>query len=115
MKIFVLAALLSGFAVAARAQAVPGNYTTISYVSSPSVTIGGTAQNIAWTLTAAKIRCVQNPESATEDLFVKFGGTAAATGSHDLPAGVEICFPWNGAVSVYAATTSHAFIAFEAQ
>ena len=54
MKIFVLAALLCGFAVAARAQAVPGNYTTISYVSSPSITTGGTAQNIAWTLTAAK-------------------------------------------------------------
>ena len=115
MKKVFLAFAAMCLAVPAFAQFVSGNYSTISYVSSPSITTGGAAQYISWTLTAAKLRCVQNPSTATEDLFVNFGGVAAATGSHDLPAGVEICWPWNGAVSVYAVTTSHAFIAFDAQ
>jgi hypothetical protein len=115
LRTLILAAALCGLAAAASADFVAGDYSQVSYVAAPKITTGGTAQNITWTLTAAKIRCVQNPGSATEDLFVQFGGTAATTASHDLPAGVQICWPWNGAVSVYGATTNHAFVAFEAQ
>jgi hypothetical protein len=117
LKTLLCAAVLCGLAASASADFVAGDYSQVSYVpaASSTITSGGTAQTVRWTLTAAKIRCVQNPGSATEDLFVQFGGTAASTASHDLPAGVQICWPWNGQVSVYGATTSHAFIAFEAQ
>jgi hypothetical protein len=98
----------------ASAQYAPGNYSTTAYIAG-SITSGGTAQAVAFTLPAAKIRCVQNPKSATEDLFVAFGATASPTIGQDLQAGVQVCWPWSGNVSVYAATTSHAFVAFEAQ
>jgi hypothetical protein len=97
-----------------RAKPPPGGtYTQIKYASS-TIATGGSAQNVVWTLSPAKMRCVQNPGSATEDLFVAFGGTAS-TSSQDLTAGAQVCWPWSGPVSVYAATTSHAFIAVEAQ
>jgi hypothetical protein len=116
MMKFVIAALVSAIvATGAAAQSFPpgGTYAQIKYASG-TIATGGTAQNVAWSLTAAKMRCVQNPSSASEDLFVAFGGTAS-TSSQDLQAGAQVCWPWNGPVSVYAATTSHAFIAVEAQ
>lgn len=123
MRRLILALSLVAFAASffqsgsrAAAQAyVPGDYSAISYAGSTTVTTGGTAQSVAWSLTQAKIRCVQNPKSATEELFVSYGTAATTTASHDLQAGSQICWPWNGAVSVYAATTGHAFVVFEAQ
>lgn len=113
LTIFLVSAML-GFASTASAQYVPGNYSTISNAAG-TITAGGTAQGITWTLPQAKIRCVQNPKSAIEDLFVNYGGTAGATGSIDLQPGLMVCWPWNGKVSVFAVTTSHAFVTLEGQ
>jgi hypothetical protein len=113
MNRFLLTAILAVVCGSAQAQFAAGNYVAVNYASA-TIATGGTAQSVTWTLTAAKIRCVQNPKNATEDLYVAVGSTASTT-SQDLPAGIQVCWPWNGSISVFAATTGHAFTAFEAQ
>ena len=113
---FVLALLVFvWFAATAVAQSFPPGevYAQINFASG-SIASGGLAQNVNWVLARAKMRCVQKPNSASEDLFVAFGGTASTT-SQDLPPGAQVCWPWNGAVSLYGATAGHTFIAVEAQ
>jgi hypothetical protein len=113
------AAVASGaclwWSAAANAQSFPpgGVYSQIKFASD-TIATGGQAQNVTWSLPAAKMRCVENPNSAVESLFVAPGGTASTT-SQDLAPGAQVCWPWNGAMSVYAATTGHAFIAVEVQ
>jgi hypothetical protein len=94
------------------AHAQPLPYSQIDYGGSGTITASGTPQNVVWPMANASVRCVQNPSSATEDLFVSFGGTAS-TSTTDLQPSVQQCWPWDGSVSVYAATTGHAFIATE--
>jgi hypothetical protein len=116
MMKFVLAPVVFVWAAAtAAAQSFPPGvvYAQVNYASG-SIVSGGQAQHISWALPGAKMRCVQNPNSAAEDLFVAFGGIAS-TASQDLPPGAQVCWPWNGAVSIYGATAGHAFIAVEAQ
>jgi len=113
----IILAALAAFCIlcgVASAQYVAGDYSSTNYIAG-SITSGGTAQFIGWTLTSAKIRCIQNPRNATEDLYVAFGATASTTVGQDLQPGMQVCWPWNGGVSVYGQTTSHAFFAVEAQ
>lgn len=116
-KLLAIAAALAALNGTALAQSFPpgGVYTRTAYASG-TISNGGTAQSVGFTLPAAKMRCVENPGSATEDLYVAFGATAS-TSSQDLVAGTgaQVCWPWAGPVSVYAATTGHAYIAVEAQ
>lgn len=106
-------------AAEALAQIQPG-WSKVAYAPG-TITIGGTAQTIAWTFTGppngyANLRCVQNPTAASEHLMVAFGSTASATVGQDLSAGSQVCAWYNGAtVSIWAQTTGHAFMASEWQ
>lgn len=100
-----------------------GGFTTPLTVTttdkSGTISTGGTAQSAIASNTSRKGWCIQNPSSATEDLFVRVNGTASATTGTDLSAGQAVCnLPGmidTSAVSVFAATTSHAFVGFEQQ
>lgn len=84
-----------------------------------TLTSGGTAQTAIALNTSRKGWCIQNPVSATEDLFVRVNGTASATTGVDLSPGFQACnLPSlidTAAVSVFAATTSHTWLGFEVQ
>lgn len=87
-----------------------------------TIAFGGTAQTVAWTLIQPNgaalpnvIRCIQNPGSATEDLFVSMDATASPTHGFDLVPGIGQCYFWANTVSVEAATTSHTFLITELQ
>lgn len=86
---------------------------------SGTVTLGGTAQAAIALNASRKAYCVQNPPTATEVLTVRVNGTASATTGVILSAGSQACsLPGlidTAAVSVFAATTAHAFTAWEAQ
>lgn len=86
---------------------------------SGTITLGGTAQNAMAANTSRKGWCVQNPTGASESLFVRAGGTASSSTGTELAAGQQACNQPGtvdqGAISVFAATTSHAFSAFETQ
>lgn len=82
---------------------------------SGTITTGGVAQNAMAANTARKYARLKNPITATEDLYFSFTGTASAS-SDSLPAGYEAVsrsFVPTGALSIYAATTGHAFVAEE--
>lgn len=65
---------------------------------------------------------VENPPSATESLFVRYGGTASTNtstpnstelapgASDEFPAGGAVGYVPGGLVSVIAATTGHKFV-----
>lgn len=83
-----------------------------------TITTGGTAQNAMASNSSRKSWCVQNPSSASEDLFFRSNGTASATTGGDLSPGQFFCSGQTvdtSAVSVFAATTGHQWLAFEAQ
>lgn len=95
-----------------------------------TITSGGTAQALAASNTSRKLLVVQNPCTATgqgiataESLFVAVSGTATVNGAGNFaelaPCG-SATISLNGqvitaAVSVIAATTSHRWLATEAQ
>lgn len=90
------------------------------------VTLGGTAQNAIASNGSRKGWCIQNPSDATkqgiataESLWVKIGGTASATSGTELQPGAQVCNAPEQkdltAVSVYGATTAHAWLGFETQ
>lgn len=95
-----------------------------------TITLGGTAQTLAAANTSRKSLVVQNPCTATgqviavaESLFIAVAGSATVNGAGnfaELPACGSATISYNGtvitsAVSVIAATTSHRWIATEAQ
>lgn len=86
---------------------------------SGTIVLGGTAQSAIASNASRKGWCIQNPASATEDLFVRVNGTASATTGTDLSPGMQTCSSPSmvdqAAVSVFAATTSHAYLGFEVQ
>lgn len=86
---------------------------------SGTLTLGGTAQAAIALNASRKGWCIQNPASASEDLFVRVNGTASATTGTDLSPGQAVCSSPSmvdtAAVSVFAATTSHAYLGFEVQ
>jgi hypothetical protein len=105
-------ALCAGPALAAGAP--PSTGTNVS----STVSVGGTFQSIL--VASNRLDCfVQNPVSATETLFVFFGPIANATtaNSVNLAAGQAVTCSSQGAtasdqVSVTAATSTHAFVAY---
>lgn len=84
-----------------------------------TLTSGGAAQTAIASNASRKGWCIQNPVSATEDLFVRVNGTASATTGVDLSPGFQACnLPGlidTAAVSVFAATTSHTWLGSEVQ
>lgn len=84
-----------------------------------TITLGGTAQAAIALNASRKGWCIQNPSSASEDLFVRVNGTASATTGTDLSPGQAVCSSPSmvdqAAVSVFAATTSHTWLGFETQ
>lgn len=84
---------------------------------SGTITTGGTAQNAMAANASRKYARITNPISATESLWVNDSGTAtAASPSEELLPGDQYetnGFAPTGAISVIAATTSHAFTARE--
>lgn len=86
---------------------------------SGTITLGGTAQNAMAANASRKGWCVQNPPTATEVLTVRANGTASAATGVILTAGSQACnspgIIDQTAISVFAATTTHVFTAWEAQ
>lgn len=91
--------------------------TTITYAApsgSTTITLGGTAQVLTAAGEIVNTLLVVNPTGATEVLYVDPVTTASPTGatSIPIPAGGSQAFgAATGAVSVYAATTGHKFVA----
>lgn len=82
---------------------------------SGTITLGGTAQNAMAVNASRKYARLKNPVTATENLYFSFTGTAS-TSSDSLPPGYElVCdsFVPTQALSIYAATTGHAFVGQE--
>lgn len=86
---------------------------------SGTITTGGVAQTAIAANIYRKVWCVQNPSTASEVLYVRLSGTASASTGTVLQAGQQACNQADsidtGAVSVFAATTSHAFLAWEGE
>ena len=85
--------------------------STTTYVNT-TIAVGGTAQSLVGANSSRKRLFVQNPSTATESLFLRFGGTATTTyTSLELLPGAA--FDSSGgpcpsdAISVNAATTGH--------
>lgn len=82
---------------------------------SGTITTGGVAQNAMAANASRKYARLKNPVTATENLYFSFTGTAS-TSSDYLQAGYELVtdsFVPTSALSIYAATTAHAFVAEE--
>jgi hypothetical protein len=82
---------------------------------SDTITTGGVAQDAMAVNSSRKFARLKNPDTATEDLYYSFTGTASAS-SDVLHAGDEmiaVSFVPTQALSVFAATTAHAFVAEE--
>lgn len=95
------------------AGASSGAYTD----HSGTITAGGTAQNAMAANSSRHYAYLKNPDAATEPLYYSWTGTASASSPDVLyPGDVEESngFVSNQALSVYAATTGHAWIAREA-
>jgi len=92
-------------------QPQPLSVSTTDFSS--TITTGGTAQVATAANTSRKSWCVQNPSTATELLYVRLNGTASATTGTELTPGSQVCSVANlidtSAISVFAATTGHAF------
>lgn len=84
---------------------------------SGTITLGGTAQNAMASNASRKYLYLENPETATEDLWFRFTGTAAAASPSKVLHPGDIyevnAFVPTQALSVFAATTAHAFTAEE--
>lgn len=106
-----LATVVAFFLLIGQAFAQNLNKEGLSTDISGTITSGGSYQTIAAANSLRKNCTVQNPGSASEDLFVKLGTMAHA---YDLLAGQSFSTQ-NGvagatdAISVEAATTGHAF------
>lgn len=78
---------------------------------------GGTSQQFLPANANRKALVVENPCSATEDLYVDFGEAALVVGSYDLgpcqSLAMGIGIVSQQSVNLIAATTNHAFILFE--
>ena len=87
---------------------------------SGAITSGGVSQTAisAATNAGSKFWFIQNPPLATEPLYIDVGEAAGPT-SMALTAGASLTLGgpavWQGQVTVYAATTSHAFTCFYGQ
>lgn len=92
-----------------------GVITGIVKDASDTITAGGTAQEALAANSGRKFLMIQNPTTASEDLWFSLTGTAAVDteGSYSLAAGGAMAFegPFlpSNAVSVIAATTGHKF------
>ncbi len=83
-----------------------------------TIAVGGTAQNAAGADAARKTMLIENPVTATEDLYVAVAGAATVAGAGDfadLAPGGSATMTLAGtviqsAVSVNAATTGHRFL-----
>jgi hypothetical protein len=122
MKRLALAlALLLVASVPCFADVMPNPYV-VSTMNRCSGTIasGGTSQTAISSSQngGSKFWIISNPPSATETLYVDFG-QAAGTTSLPLQAGQSVSFGgqaiWQGLVTVYGATTSHAYTCFYGQ
>ena len=86
---------------------------------SGSISSGGVAQNAIASNSSRRGWCIQNPPTATEVLYVRDSGTASATTGVALGAGQQVCnspgITATAAISVFAATTSHAYTGVEYQ
>jgi hypothetical protein len=86
---------------------------------SGAITTGGTAQAAIAANTSRKAWCIQNDPAATETLWVRVNGTAAANVGTGLSPGAQVCNPPGmidtAAVSVFAATTAHKWSGSEQQ
>jgi hypothetical protein len=84
-----------------------------------TITTGGTAQQAIAANASRKMWCIQNPPAATESLNVRVNGTASATTGVGLMPGTQACgttgYIDTAAVSVFAATTGHQWLGWEAQ
>ena len=90
--------------------------------ASGSITTGGTAQTALAANPTRRFLRIENPPSATESLFVRYGGTASVNSS--TPDSTELApgasdeywsvggsgYVPGGLVSVIAATTGHKFV-----
>lgn len=105
---------LGNLKVAAIASGVTGPFTD----RSGTITVGGTSQQLAAANAARRYLIVQNPPTATENLYINFT-TAASTGAGSIgliPGSaytMESDFINTEAVTVIAATTGHVFTAKE--
>lgn len=104
--------------------AVPGVLVVVPTDKGSTIAAGGTAQTAIAANASRKGCWIQNPFSATEDLYVSTTGAAVAAGGTpndaDLgPGGTFSCLQGGNiiqlAVSVNATTTGHAFIGKETQ
>ncbi len=117
-RIALFLALLFGEIVPCFADVQPNPYILGAMTRcSGTIATGGTSQ-VAITSaqgSGMKTFIIQNPASASETLYVDFGESAGTT-SVGLIAGQMISFGgqaiWQGYVSVYGATTSHAYTCF---
>lgn len=86
---------------------------------SGTITLGGTAQTAIALNASRKTWCIQNPGAASEKLYVRANGTASATTGAELAPGAQACSQSGtidtAAISVFAATTAHAYLGFEKQ
>jgi hypothetical protein len=88
-----------------------------------TITAGGTAQVLAAANASRKGLVIQNPATATENLYIAVSGSATVNGAGNfaelVPGGSAVlCFNGEiiqGTISVNAATTGHVFIATEVQ
>lgn len=106
-------------------QIVHGSWTiAVPNVSQSFTTCEGRVSPVGcWSLVddrgnmlSGVVRCIQNPGTATEDLYVSADGQpASVTHGFDLPAGVGQCIAWAGAISVAAASTGHQILTSELQ
>jgi hypothetical protein len=79
--------------------------------ASGTITAGGTAQTALAANSSRRYVLIENPVSATEVLYFSFTGTASASSPSLNPGGSfnSGSFVPTGALSLFAATTSHAF------
>ena len=113
--------LLALLPVAAHADIAPFPYQLQNaHRYALTVTLGGASQTIPFVFgTGIKTWCVQNPASATESLWIDFGVAAVVGSSFEIPIGTTTCMGgtviWAKSITATAATTTHAFEAFEWQ
>lgn len=107
---------VSGTITVGTVTAVPSVITPTN--RSGSVTSGGTAQNAMAANASRKGWCLQNLD-ASEVMYVRSGAAATSTTGTKLTPGAMACnqpgLIDQGAISVIAATTSHAYSGFEVQ
>ncbi len=106
--------------LASNQTAIPTAALTLTYTDrSGTITTGGTPQTMMIANTNRKALYIRNPSDATEDLWICFTGAAAVSGAGSVPIAPGSEWKEQGggvttqAVSVFGATTAHAWIALE--